>query len=457
MSELAPSMASQGHGFVRKGLNSVVEKFFKHVELPLIRRGLDFASLGATSGFAVPFFSVDGEETWARTKISYVQYGTGPRMWAQVIEPMQEEDVQGVVVFTHGGGFVATDAPVYMHSLDHLVRRGFVVVGVEFPLAPDAPFPICEFAILQAIQLISKTWSAACSGPYGLVLLGESAGGSLALTLAARLTNPACLEELKQAGKRAGLPASTLEAANGPLPSVTSVVSLSGMLSRRLCVGADAMSTAFRALFRWYEPTGQELATFEDLLEKGLVKKMPRTMLGCGSDDFLVQHSVRTAKLMQQQALPVQLEIYKNCSHGFTSFATIISSTSGLWLPQAKQFAVDFLAFATDSPKMALKTRPFCSWSQRLRCLIRDVRCVILLSSVASFITVGNSSLFLMLVYLARKLLARMQLSLTTGTNSSLQHKVRRWVADSLAVGSAPSIVSRLALFGASMGKTGSH
>ena len=88
---------------------------------------------------------------------------------------------QPVVVYLHGGGWVVGSVA----ASDPFCRRlaqvaDCVVVSVDYPLAPEHPYPA---AVLSAIAAI--TWASDRAKGWGgdrerLVVLGDSAGGNLA-------------------------------------------------------------------------------------------------------------------------------------------------------------------------------------------------------------------------------------------------------------------------------------
>ena len=96
-------------------------------------------------------------------------------------------DPVGVIVFLHGGGWVLgalDDYDTYMRTL--AARSGCAVLGVDYRLAPEHPFPAgledCEDA-LSAV--IAGKIGDLPAGP--VILMGDSAGGNLAAACCARL------------------------------------------------------------------------------------------------------------------------------------------------------------------------------------------------------------------------------------------------------------------------------
>ena len=91
-----------------------------------------------------------------------------------------------LLIYLHGGGWVAGD----LDSHDGLCRRlcadtGWIVVSVDYPRAPERPFPQGLDAIGQVVQELQVRASSLGADPNRLALGGDSAGGNL--TVAALL------------------------------------------------------------------------------------------------------------------------------------------------------------------------------------------------------------------------------------------------------------------------------
>lgn len=90
-----------------------------------------------------------------------------------------------VVLFIHGGGYVACDTRLYRGLLGQIaLRSGAEVLAPDYRLAPDHPFP-------AAIEDIQSTWDHLITDmgykSENIVLAGDSAGGGLVLSLLAIL------------------------------------------------------------------------------------------------------------------------------------------------------------------------------------------------------------------------------------------------------------------------------
>jgi acetyl esterase len=92
-----------------------------------------------------------------------------------------------VLVYLHGGGWVA-GSPKSHHKLGlRFAEAGFLVVNVDYRLAPEAPFPApfddCVFAVHWAAQNAARYGG----DPKRLAVGGDSAGGNLTAAVTAHL------------------------------------------------------------------------------------------------------------------------------------------------------------------------------------------------------------------------------------------------------------------------------
>lgn len=99
------------------------------------------------------------------------------------------------IVFYHGGGFVVGDLDTHAPLCAHLAQStGLPVVSVDYRLAPEHPWPAAPDdaeAAARAIAVDPRT--------SGLVLAGDSAGGTLAIVTALALRDrPAAVPTLAQ-------------------------------------------------------------------------------------------------------------------------------------------------------------------------------------------------------------------------------------------------------------------
>lgn len=95
------------------------------------------------------------------------------------------DDTSPVVLYLHGGGFIACSPETHRPLVGSLARRLRATAFVPaYRLAPEHPFPAAlEDAICAWRHLVEER----AISPRRLVLIGDSAGGGLALSLALAL------------------------------------------------------------------------------------------------------------------------------------------------------------------------------------------------------------------------------------------------------------------------------
>jgi acetyl esterase len=92
------------------------------------------------------------------------------------------------LVFLHGGGFVVGSLDTHDRIMRRLCRRsGAIVVGLDYPLAPEHRHPAPLAAVEQAILALANHPQAYGIDPGRLSIGGDSAGAHLALAATLRL------------------------------------------------------------------------------------------------------------------------------------------------------------------------------------------------------------------------------------------------------------------------------
>ena len=105
------------------------------------------------------------------------------------------------VVFYHGGGFVIGDLETHASFCAEAARvLDLPVVAVDYRLAPEAAWPAAPDDAEAAARWVADSPAALGRGVTGLVLMGDSAGGNLAIVAALDLKErPAAVPVLVQA------------------------------------------------------------------------------------------------------------------------------------------------------------------------------------------------------------------------------------------------------------------
>lgn len=95
-----------------------------------------------------------------------------------------------LVVFFHGGGFVAGDLDSHDHVCRQLaVAAGAVVVAVHYRRAPEHPYPSAVHDAADAVVALADRAKGLGVNPDRISLCGDSAGGNLSVAAALYLSD----------------------------------------------------------------------------------------------------------------------------------------------------------------------------------------------------------------------------------------------------------------------------
>jgi acetyl esterase/lipase len=118
-------------------------------------------------------------------------YGADARHRLDVFAAAPAEQPRRVLVFVHGGGFVAGDKrmagqPAFYDNIAlWAVRNGLVAVNITYRLAPANPYPAVQEDIAAALSWIARNISIYGGDPRQVFLMGHSAGAIHAALYAA--------------------------------------------------------------------------------------------------------------------------------------------------------------------------------------------------------------------------------------------------------------------------------
>ncbi|HNP71969.1 MAG TPA: alpha/beta hydrolase [Kouleothrix sp.] len=234
--------------------------------------------------------------------ITEARYGALPRERLDVIEPAIAGPAVPIV-FIHGGAWVCGQKEQYYSPLAAFVQAGFRIFNVEYPRAPEDPHPQPLRSLLGALAWIRAR------GIERVQLVGDSAGGNLAMMLGILMANDA-LQEV-------GLTAGALE-----LPQVVSIVSLYGVLERDVIV-ADGFPGG-KLFLKAYSPASSEAGAIGSRItpmELLPFDALPRTLIAAGNEDRLVRSSRIAAEALRHRfGGHVTYTEYAGADHGFFQF-----------------------------------------------------------------------------------------------------------------------------------------
>ena len=129
-------------------------------------------------------------EPYQGVKVSRdLAYGSDARHLLDVFEPSSAAAARPVLLFVHGGGFVAGDkhhpgSPYQDNVALWAVRHGMVGVNMTYRLAPEHPWPAGAMDVGAAVAWVRSHVGRHGGDPDRVILMGTSAGAAHAAAYA---------------------------------------------------------------------------------------------------------------------------------------------------------------------------------------------------------------------------------------------------------------------------------
>ena len=201
------------------------------------------------------------------------------------------------LIHLHGGYYIFGDPEScagYMIRLAELA--GVPVLSIDYRLAPEHPFPAALDDVVSVLHALHDRKQPVCN----LVLIGESAGGGLALSVAMSLRN-----------NRETLPEALI------LLSPWTDLTESGdtyltLASHDPLMGKGSTQAVVKAYSASRDPS-------EPLISPlfGNFEGLPPILIQAGSREVILSDSIRTARRARTAGVDVQLDIWDGMWHTF--------------------------------------------------------------------------------------------------------------------------------------------
>lgn len=233
--------------------------------------------------------------------VEFVEIDAGPTraMW---ILPEQRDDGK-VLLCSHGGGYVGGSMHVHRKFFGHIAKAaGCRALNVDYRLAPECPHPASVDDMTGAYR-----WLIEEQGyhPADIALIGDSAGGALALTNIANM-------------RRHGLPFPAATVSISPWackdtssPSYQTNLSNDVLTKRELSAGLADM--VIGADGDWRDP----------LINPFYIDYagFPPIYLQVGGFEAILDDSTRIAELARKAGVDVQIDVFPGMQHCFQLMA----------------------------------------------------------------------------------------------------------------------------------------
>jgi triacylglycerol lipase len=231
----------------------------------------------------------------------------GPEVRLVVMNPPSEAKDRAAILHIHGGGMVVGVADTATVTKCPLaLEHDCVIVSVDYRLAPETRFPGPQEDNYAGLEWLAGHAVELGVDPSRIVVMGESAGGGLAASLAL------------MARDRGG-------------PALAGQVLIYPMLDWRTGGPDDPWKNRHTGEFIWthdknrfgwealrgdYQPTDERKGWFSPALADDL-SGLPPTFLATGALDLLLDENIDYVRRLIDAGVPAELHVYPGAIHAF--------------------------------------------------------------------------------------------------------------------------------------------
>jgi len=198
-----------------------------------------------------------------------------------------------VIVFIHGGAYMLGSAKAYRGFASQLaVRTGYSTFVLDYPLAPEHPFPAAPDKVVQVLSALIE------DGITDITLVGDSAGGALSLIA---LQYPHLAAHIRAVVVFSPWTDLTFSGESFNDPNMRDPIFQPAILqdaAHAYLQGADAKDQRASPLFEH-------------------TNSLPPILIQVGSEELLLSDATRYASKAEERGGVVQLDIYEGMHHVF--------------------------------------------------------------------------------------------------------------------------------------------
>jgi len=222
------------------------------------------------------------------------------------------EQLKDVLVFYFGGGFVlgSVDANEELCRL-FVKNTNFVVVAVQYSLAPEYPFPRGFDDSMAGLQWVKKNIARYGGNPERIFISGESAGGNLATAVTARNLDTVFVAVEDRVSIIGALLVYPGTSGNFSLPSFIEYANYSGILTMNLVKHALSLYSGGAPC------TTDQYTCLPMYVPDAILAQFPPTEFVVAEYDVLRDDSLFLADRMHALSVPTTVSLYRSTIHGF--------------------------------------------------------------------------------------------------------------------------------------------
>jgi acetyl esterase/lipase len=262
----------------------------------------DKAGVFFWSNMMMPLIAAIGGKKYPAGKVKEFAYGSLRDEKLDFIAPNNETKKQIAIVHIHGGAWIAgSKGKFYSKPLLKFSNAGYPIFSLNYPLAPEQQHPFMLRSLVNALVWIKKNYPEYKS----IHLIGDSAGGNLAMMLGIYLSNPELFKLLDSVDLN-------------DLPNVKSVVDIFGVNDRTSWVEDGFPSAKLFSKVYFNNTTTPHIPIVP--MDFDTIENLPPLFIVGAGKDKLLRSSKIWLDHISKQHKDVQFKIYEGAAHGFFSF-----------------------------------------------------------------------------------------------------------------------------------------
>ena len=245
---------------------------------------------------------------------------------ARIYTPAGAKGPLPVVLYIHGGGWVIADIDVYDASPRALADAAeAIVVSIEYRHAPEAKFPAAHEDANAAYKWLIDTAASWGGDPKRIAVVGESAGGNMAVNVAMTARDKAWT-------------------APRAIVAVYPVANTSPeTASKKAYAAAQPLNTPMLAWFFKYTLTSPNEAADPRLnLVAANLERLPPTTIILAEIDPLHDDGLGLAEKLKVAGVPVDVKEYAGMTHEFFGMGAVVADAKAALDYAARQLKVAF-------------------------------------------------------------------------------------------------------------------
>lgn len=232
---------------------------------------------------------------------------------ARLYRPQGESDMPlPLVLFVHGGGWSLGDLDCYDALVRDLCQQsGCQFISLDYRLAPDHPYPAGLDDVSQALDWVFAQAHTLHADPQRIAIMGDSAGGNLALVASHRLHSKG---SLRLAAQYLIYPVLDVHNSHDQYPSRLQFGNGDYLLANAAIDGTRD----------WYigGQAGSDNPEVSPMLLTELSHLPPTSLLVAGFDP-LKDEGERFARRLQQADVLLRFQSFESTIHAFLSFGDL--------------------------------------------------------------------------------------------------------------------------------------